>query len=166
MSDATCTSNVVVGFTDGHLEATKVTWQNVKKPYQVAPFQAASASLWPWGSAAKVEDAPVGRPKLAIPPTPELANRKALPNCGDQDSCFAQAVLAGHAAEYATDDGGTDVTIETVDRFTGSGPIVQYSGELDSDGTGSWDSGTTLMVMVIGGGGVDFRSIDHFLANQ
>jgi hypothetical protein len=143
-----CTDSVIVGFSDGHLEAAAADWElvdGVDQGVAIAPFHPAEASVWPWGDAATFDSPAVARPTFLLSTSAELTKRTPLPHCGvDTVSsgtpdltapdgtnpgarrCFASAVLTGHPAEYvsqASDAGGLYVSVE---RFTGSGPVLAY----------------------------------------
>jgi hypothetical protein len=159
-ADKSCADDAIVGFKDGHLEGASVDWQQEDAPFDVGTFHALAATAWPWGTAATYTAPPASLPTLPIAPTPELAKRTPLPYCGlltaddatttaGAEKCFGNAIRTGHAAEIDTEF-GNDPYAETVDRFVGSGPIVETSGTLPASRKGgSWNAGTTPVLIIL-----------------
>jgi hypothetical protein len=173
-TDTTCTDDAIVGFKDGHLEGVKVDWKGEAAPYSVGTFHAVAASVWPWGTAATSYTAPaVSRPDLLIKPTSTLANRTPLPYCGFDngdagaaslaiEKCFIDAVRTGHAAEIDTESPNDPGFSEFVDRFTGAGPISDFTGSLPASRSGgSWAAGPTASLIIVDpDGALDIEPIE------
>ena len=171
-ADRSCTDDAIVGFKDGHLEGANVDWQQEDAPFEVGAFHALPATAWPWGPAAAYKAPQASLPTLAIAPSPELAKRTPLPYCGlltaddatttaGAERCFGDAVRTGHAAEIDTEF-GNDPYAETVDRFVGSGPIVETTGRLPANRKGgSWNAGTTpILIIVDPDGSISFAQFE------
>jgi hypothetical protein len=166
-TDTTCKDDAIVGFKDGHLEGAKINWKGEAAPYSVGTFHAVAASVWPWGAVATSYTAPaVSRPNLLIKATSSLANRTPLPYCGFDngddsaatqaiEKCFFDAVRTGHPAEIDSESPTDSGFAEFVDRFTGSGSIGDFTGELPASRSGgSWESGPTASLIIVDPDGV------------
>ena len=135
------TGYVVLRFADG---------PTIVVPVQVAgPGFAtgeAVAPNWDIWEVDPVVRPPAQRPEVGNAPI-ELANRVPLPYCGGEDDmfvrnvrrCFWAAVTSGDAAEYTTSVPAPDGTLVwSVQRFTGTGPILSYVDRTLDAAIGRW----------------------------